>query len=307
MSSSAHPASALKSQMEPLFYELYAKSGAAQFGMSKADFCVILICVAEKYVRVDASENDLRDFYSGLRLEELVLARSCAAGNERAWEKFFAQFREKLHDVALAITKEDSKARELAGSIYADLYGTSDRNGLRKSKLSYYNGRGSLEGWLRTVMAQHQVNEYRSTRRNVSLEEQTEGGAQFAVAPSESATGVDPRLTVATDQALASISAEDRCILAYYFLDGLTLAKIATILGVHESTISRRLERLVKTLRRDIVLRLTQAGMSRRQAEEALDVDVRDFTLDIRKSLTQEPSPGAFSKKKVVPAGEGQD
>ena len=62
--------------MEPLLYELYAKSGAVQFGMSQADFCVILVCVAEKYVRLDASENDLRDFYSGLRLEELVLARS---------------------------------------------------------------------------------------------------------------------------------------------------------------------------------------------------------------------------------------
>jgi RNA polymerase sigma-70 factor, ECF subfamily len=307
MSLSAHPASALKSQMEPLFEELYAKSGAAQFGMPPADFCVIVVCVAEKYVPVDASENDLQEFYFSLRLEELVLARSCAAGNELAWEKFFAQFREKLHDIALAITKEDSKARELAGSIYADLYGTGGRDGQRKSKLSYYNGRGSLEGWLRTVMAQRQVNDYRSTRRNVSLDEETEAGTQFAVAPSEAASGVDPRVAIATDQALASLAAEDRCILAYYFLDDLTLAKIATILGVHESTISRRLERLVKTLRKDIVLRLTQAGMSRRQAEEALDVDVRDFTLDIRKSLTQESSPGAFSKKKVVPAGEGQD
>jgi RNA polymerase sigma-70 factor (ECF subfamily) len=307
MSLSAHPASALKSQMEPLFEELYAKSGAAQFGMPPADFCVIIVCVAEKYVPVDGSENDLREFYFSLRLEELVLARSCAAGNERAWEKFFAQFREKLHDIALAITKEDSKARELAGSIYADLYGTGDRDGHRKSKLSYYNGRGSLEGWLRTVMAQRQVNDYRSTRRNVSLDEETEAGTQFAVAPSEAASGVDPRLAVVTDQALASLSAEDRCILAYYFLDDLTLAKIATILGLHESTISRRLERLLKTLRKDIVLRLTQAGMSRREAQEALDVDVRDFTLDIRKSFTQESLPGAFSKKKVVPAGEGQD
>lgn len=292
--------------MESLFEELYARSGAAEFGMTQPDFGVILICVAEKYVPIDASEKDLRDFYSALRLEELVLARSCAAGNERAWEKFFAQFREKLHDMALAITKEDSKARELAGSIYADLYGTSERAGQRISKLSYYNGRGSLEGWLRTVMAQRQVNEFRSTRRNVSLEEETEGGKQFAVAHSESASGVDPRLALATDQALASITPEDRCILAYYFLDDLTLAKIARILGVHESTISRRLERLVKGLRKTIVLRLTQAGMSRRQAEEALEVDVRDLAVDIRTSLTQEPAPAAFSKKKVVPAGEGQ-
>jgi hypothetical protein len=47
--------------------------------------------------------------------------------------------------------------------------------------------------------------------------------------------------------------------------------------------------------------------MSRRQAEEALDVDVRDLALDIRKTLTQESAPTAFSKKKVVPAGEAQE
>ena len=76
---------------------------------------------------------------------------------------------------------------------------------------------------------------------------------------------------------------------------------------MHESTISRRLERVVKALRKDIVLRLTQQGMSRRQAEEALDVDVRDLALDIRKTLTQESAATTFSKKKVVPAGEAQE
>ncbi len=307
MGASAHPASALRSELESVFAELYGRSGAERLGMSYPDFCAILISIAEKYVPVEAAADELRHFYSGLRIEELVLARSCAAGNEKSWEEFFARYREKLHDAALALTKDDSKARELAGSIYADLYGTGNREGHRVSKLSYYSGRGSLEGWLRTVMAQRQVNEYRTTRRNVSLEEETEAGKQFTAAPAETPSSVDPRLTAATDGALSAMSPEDRCILAYYFLDDLTLAKIASILGVHESTISRRLERLVKGVRKDIVLRLTQAGMSRRQAEESLDVDVRDLTLDIRKTLTQESPSGSFSKKKVIPAGEGRD
>jgi RNA polymerase sigma-70 factor, ECF subfamily len=307
MSVGAHPASLLRSETEPLLAELYQKSGASKFGMSQPEFCSILVAIAEKYVALEASNVDLREFYLTLRIEELALARCCALGSEAAWEEFFTRYREKLHDAALVITKEDSKARELAGSIYADLYGTGNREGQRVSKLSFYNGRGSLEGWLRTVMAQRQINDYRGTRRNVSLEEETEAGKQFAVEPTESSSAVNPLLSMATDKALASISPEDRCILAYYFLDDLTLAKIASILGVHESTISRRLERVVKALRKDIVLRLTQAGMSRRQAEESLDVDVRDLTLDIRKTLTQESAASTFSKKKVVPAGDGQN
>jgi len=66
------------------------------------------------------------------------------------------------------------------------------------------------------------------------------------------------------------------------------------LLGVHESTISRRLEQVVRGLRRDILARLEKSGMSARQAEEALDVDVRDLTLDIRRHLTQDSASGPF-------------
>jgi hypothetical protein len=43
---------------------------------------------------------------------------------------------------------------------------------------------------------------------------------------------------------------------------------------------------------------MIQQGMSRRQAEEALEVDVRDLRLDIRRSLAQESKVTAFSGEK---------
>jgi RNA polymerase sigma-70 factor (ECF subfamily) len=88
-------------------------------------------------------------------------------------------------------------------------------------------------------------------------------------------------------------------VLSAYYLDGRTLAEIARMLGVHESTISRKLDKLAKSLRKQIVAALVRHGMSRRQAEEALEVDVRDLQVDIRRSLTQESSPPAFSEKRV--------
>jgi hypothetical protein len=87
-------------------------------------------------------------------------------------------------------------------------------------------------------------------------------------------------------------------MVASYFIDGLTLARVAKLLGVHESTISRRLDQVVRGLRRDILARLEKSGMSARQAEEALDVDVRDLTLDIRRHLTQDSArPCATTEK----------
>ena len=190
-----------------------------------------------------------------------------------------ARYREKLYDIAGYIAKESSAARELADSLYADLYGTTTRDGQRVSKLASYTGRGSLEGWLRTVMAQEFVNRFRRQRRLVSLDEESEEGAQFAAKDPEPNLAVDPRIEAATDEALSRLAAEDRFILASYYLDGRTLAEIARTLAVHESTISRKLDKLAKSLRKQIIAALEQKGMSRRQAEEALDVDVRDLRL----------------------------
>ncbi len=286
--------------------ELYQKSRGSEFGLTREQFDGILQEIAAKYLPAEAPQNDVRALCASLRVEELALARACAAGHERAWEVFLTRYREKLYDIAGYIAKESSAARELADSLYADLYGTAEREGQRVSKLASYTGRGSLEGWLRTVMAQEHVNRYRRQRRLVSMDEESEEGAQFATPEAEPVIAVDPRVEAATDEALATLPAEDCFILASYFLDGRTLAEIARTLGVHESTISRKLDKLAKSLRKQILAGLGRRGMSRRQGQEALDVDVRDLRLNIRKRLTQEKPASAFSKKKAeARAGDG--
>ena len=282
--------------LERMITALYEKSGDS--GLSREQFAIILKQVAAKYLPADASAGETAEFYASLRVEELALARACAAGQERVWEIFMARYREKLYDIAAYIAKESSAARELADSLYADLYGTTTRDGQRVSKLASYTGRGSLEGWLRTVMAQEFVNRFRRQRRLVSLDEETEDGAQFAAANSEPAVVVDPRVEAATDEALAGLPEQDRFILASYYLDGRTLAEIARTLAVHESTISRKLDKLAKSLRKQILTALEREGMSRRQGEEALEVDVRDLRLNIRDRVAQETGPTAFSDKK---------
>jgi len=284
--------------------ELYQKSRGAEFGLTVEEFSFILEEVCKKCLPAGSRPSEKKAFLVSLRMEELALARACAAGHERAWEVFLTRFREKLYDVAGYIAKESSAARELADSLYADLYGTTVRDGQRVSKLASYTGRGSLEGWLRTVLAQEYVNRYRRQRRLVSLDEESEEGVQFAAAEPTPAEKVDPRVGGATDEALAELSAEDRFVLASYYLDSRTLAEIARTLHVHESTISRKLDKLAKSLRKRILAGLTRRGMSRRQAQEALEVDVRDLQLNLRSRLLQETAHPTFSEKKAH-AGEG--
>jgi RNA polymerase sigma-70 factor (ECF subfamily) len=295
---------AVQSVVRELLADLYAKSGGGKIGISGEAFAAILCEVGSKQFTPAISENEIRTFLLTLRVDELALARACAAGHNSAWEVFLTRYREKLYLSAIRIAREDSAARDLADTLYADLYGTNTREGQRVSKLASYTGRGSLEGWLRTVLSQEYVNRYRRTKRLVSLDEESEDGVQFQAPDPEPVPPADARLAQATDEALAALSGEDRTVLSAYYLDGRTLAEIARMLGVHESTISRKVDKLAKSLRKQIVATLARGGMSRRQAEEALEVDVRDLQMDIRRSLNQESqaqdsSAAAFSEKRV--------
>ncbi|HEY2116396.1 MAG TPA: sigma-70 family RNA polymerase sigma factor [Candidatus Angelobacter sp.] len=276
---------------------LYEKSGGERYGLTLQAFGVVLEQVAAKYIP-QATQQQKLEFWRDLKLEELALARACSAGHDAAWQAFLTRFREKLYDIARGITKEDSSARDLADSLYADLYGTSEKEGRRVSRLNFYMGRGSLEGWLRTVLAQEFVNRYRKTKRLVSLEEQAEDGVQFsAAAPAGPPSPLDSRLGAALDEALGQLSGEDRLVLASYYLDDRTLTEIGRVVGVHESTISRRLEKLLKTLRKQVLAGLVSRGMNRGQAEEALEADVRYLQVDVTRKL-QENRPAAFQQDK---------
>jgi RNA polymerase sigma-70 factor, ECF subfamily len=281
----------------------YGASGAEQFGMDAAALAELLAQVVTQASVSDDAEGQRR-FLESLRLEELVLARACARGNERAWEVFLNRYRNTLYESAYKIiAASESTARELADSLYAELYGVDAKGQQRTSKLLYYQGRGSLQGWLRVVVAQEYINRYRSVRRESSLDAAVDDGAQFA-APEADVVVADPRVEAAVTAELATLDADERFLLAAYYLDHRTLAEIAKLQGVHESTISRRLERITASARKSIRKRMMQSGMSARQAEEAMaDVDVRDLRVAVRATLQQDSPAAAFYQEKGEPQG----
>lgn len=63
-------------------------------------------------------------------------------------------------------------ARDLADSLYGDLYGVDERGAVRQSLLRYFHGRSSLGTWLRVVLTQRYVDRVRSARRTGPLPEE---------------------------------------------------------------------------------------------------------------------------------------
>src|SRR5882672_2529087 len=105
---------AVQSAVADLLAELHAKSGCEKIGLARESFAEILCDVATKYLPAENTEAEARSFLLTLRVDELALARACAAGNNSAWEVFLIRYREKLYLSALRVAREDSSARDLA-------------------------------------------------------------------------------------------------------------------------------------------------------------------------------------------------
>jgi RNA polymerase sigma-70 factor (ECF subfamily) len=289
----------------PLLNELWRESGAALYGLEQQEFNRILESVgtAQNYglePGTAASRRQQAGFFRGLRLADLTLARACASGHEGAWEHFIAVYRQPLFRAAIAITGSETLGRELADQLYAELYGLSARDGVRRSPLDSYKGKGSLMGWLRTTLAQRHVDHHRRTRRELPLDNLAEGHEPPAA---DTKPGKLPAelllLAKAVVETLEKIETVERFLLAAYYIDGRTLLEIAPVLHVHEATVSRKLHRLVDGIRKQIVKNLLGYGLNKRAVQEMLGADPRDLDLNLKKIL-QISLPDAFQEKAAL-------
>jgi RNA polymerase sigma-70 factor (ECF subfamily) len=285
-----------------LLDELWRASDAAGWGMWRDDFDRILLeaGTAWNFGLAEGAEPTQRQqaaFFRGLCLDDLVLARACAAGNECAWEHFVAQHRQPLIRAAIAITGSETLGRELADQLYAELFGLNTREGERRCPLLSYRGRGSLMGWLRTTLAQRHVDHHRRNRRLKSLDDPLEEmDAPAADLAPETPAAELSQLERAIEDALRGRDAEERFLLAAYYLDGQTLLQIARVLGVHEATVSRKLKRATEDTRKQVLRNLERNGLSRRAAIEALGADPRDLNVNLKK-LLQNSQTEAFQEQ----------
>ena len=78
--------------------------------------------------------------------------------------------RPALYAAARAIARPDD-GRDLADSLYAQLFGVDAKGQQRRSLLDYYHGRARLSTWLRTVLAQRHIDAVRQRARTVPLDE----------------------------------------------------------------------------------------------------------------------------------------
>jgi RNA polymerase sigma factor (sigma-70 family) len=243
-----------------LVERLYRTAKAKRWRLSHGAFLTALEASAAKaFPQGDPGSDELSRYLGSLHLGDLALACACALGDPHAWDHFVLQMRPGLYRAADALDPSGG-ARELADSIYGDMYGIDSRGEARTSLLRYYHGRSSLGTWLRAVLAQRHVDRMRVTRRVEPLPE------ELAATPFETVDAECPKyvefLRTALEHALAHLEPRDRLRMGLYYAQQLTLAETGRLLKEHEATTSRQLARTRKTVRDAVEKKLRDGGLS---------------------------------------------
>ena len=275
-------------ECESVINEIFARcaENAPNFGVRNECFKTSLKRTAQKYLSTVASETstnkELADFLQQIQADDLFLALACANGNERAWWEFDQQHRAYLERVARHLARTEIDAQEVIDTVYVELYGTRVVDGERVSKFATYSGRGSLRGWLRTVIWHSLVDLHRASHDEVSLDEMTENVGESYTHASFADTnlgGEDEMIAQiakdryrkatlkAIENAFAALDNHEKLLLLYYHVEELKLREIARLVEsstsplrdwfqrksanrenkpnsrIHESTIMRWLEK----------------------------------------------------------------
>lgn len=171
--------------------------------------------------------------------DDLTLVQACLAGTASALERFHARHEADI-DVALQRLGLDAgTAGDVKSTVLEKLFAPP------QPKLARYTGQGPLGAWVKAV----------ATREAMSVQRTAARRRDLLDAAGDALTPMDPELAFlkrhyrdafreAFHAALEALDAEDKLLLRYRFIDGLTLPQLAAACGVHRATAARRLATL---------------------------------------------------------------
>jgi RNA polymerase sigma-70 factor (ECF subfamily) len=255
---------------------LYREARADRWRLPRAAFVYALESSCQKAFREGThTSRELSRYLSSLHLEDLALACACAEGHADAWDHFVLEMRPYLYRTAEAIDRSGA-ARELADSLYAELYGMNECGEARQSLLRYFHGRSSLATWLRAVLAQRHVDRLRSGRRLDSLPDEMEASPSSSCAADPDCARLVALLRSALGRVVARLEPRDRLRIKMYYAEQLTLAQTGRLLKEHEATVSRQLARTRRTIREEVEGDLTAHGLNKSQIARCFECATED-------------------------------
>jgi RNA polymerase sigma factor (sigma-70 family) len=292
----------LSPQHDGTIQRLFVQAGAAKWGVTEGALADALRrSCRHRFRDLQPSASEIDAYLKTLHIEDLALVCGCLAANESAWEAFVLRFRPELYAAARAIAGEGG--RDLADGLYADLFGLGEGE-TRRSLFLYFHGRSRLGTWLRSILAQRHVDAWRATRNLTALPDEpvadrgAGSGREPHAPPDPDRSNYLAHLEWALGLALGALAPRDRLRLSSNYVQQLPLAQIGRVLGEHEATVSRKLDRT----RRDVRQRVEKAlgeerGLAPPQIRLCFDYALEDWGFDLARAL---PGDGSHALQETV-------
>jgi RNA polymerase sigma-70 factor (ECF subfamily) len=218
----------------------------------------------ETFVRHLAAGGTAADGLLRVRAADLYLACACATrvpgavdAFERAHLRHLAGFLARMGPSPAFVDEVRQVLRE---KLFVSREGAAP-------KVAEYDGRGALPSWVRVIALRVAID----LRRQDDLVEDPEDATSDDSATADPELGYVKRryrkaFNDAFRRAAASLAAEQVELLRLHFVDGLTLDQLATKLGVHRTTVARRIAAAREAIA-DEARRLLRAELGASEAE----------------------------------------
>ena len=190
---------------------------------------------------INETENRMEDHINEIYNNDLYLSIGLCKGNETAWVVFDQRFSAKIKQYALYYTKNEVLADQINLGLKGSLFLESPKTG--KSKIASYNGRGSLQSWLKVVIFRDVLSTQESDKKISSLDSVVFGIEDESVAQDDM-LNLEEIVTAGFKQ----LNEEKKLLLREYFILRRRETDLANQLQVHVSTISRRIKNICNEL-----------------------------------------------------------
>jgi len=189
----------------------------------------------------NSDDDTFQTYLNRIHTSDLYLTMGMSTGDENAWEIFEDRFVPKINDFARYYADDEDIAEEVFAFTKSSLFIKIKKTG--KPKIDSFNGRGSLESWLKVIVYREVINHQKNRVKTTSLDNIVLGIEEDHETDYEMET-----ISKIMTTGFQSLNPKDRVLIREYFILKKPERELAEKYHVHISTISRRLHKICDKL-----------------------------------------------------------
>ncbi|MET4081692.1 RNA polymerase sigma factor (sigma-70 family) [Pedobacter sp. UYP30] len=166
------------------------------------------------------------------------LLQGCKNGERKTQELLYKQTSGKMMAVCMRYAKNRAEAEDVLQLGYIKVF----------TKINQFKEEGSFEGWIRRIMVNTSIENFRKNQRSLKVVELDEAFDQPSVGFDFGTLGMEDLLRV-----ISKLSDGYRMVFNMYAIEGYSHREIAEQLGISESTSKSQLSRARAILKQEII------------------------------------------------------